>query len=138
MSLRNELAGILARDPRYTIHAYHFIFEALEYTKNLKKQSKLRARGKARSTAASRHVTGRDLCVGVRLLALDQYGLMALGVLKLWGIQSTSDLGEIVYNLIKSGDLEKTPADSRSDFDNVFDFETTFRREFVLTLDEVA
>ena len=138
MSLRKELAGILARDPRFTIHAYHFIFEALEYTKNLKKKSTPRTRDKIRSTAASRHVSGRDLCVGVRLLALNQYGFMALGVLKLWGINSTSDLGEIVYNLIKSGDLEKTPADSRSDFDDVFDFETALRREFVLTLDEVA
>ena len=41
-------------------------------------------------------------------------------VLALWGIRSTSDIGEIVYNLIASGDLEKTPSDSRADFDNVF------------------
>ena len=44
-----------------------------------------------------------------------------------WGIRSTSDIGEIVYNLIAAGDLEKTPSDSRSDFDNVFDFETAFK-----------
>ena len=63
---------------------------------------------------------------------------MALTVLGLWGIHSTSDLGEMVYNLIASGDLEKTPSDSRADFDDVFDFETAFRRNYVLTLDEVA
>ena len=44
----------------------------------------------------------------------------------------------MVYNLIASGDLEKTPQDSRADFDDVFDFETAFRRNYVLTLDEVA
>ena len=44
-----------------------------------------------------------------------------------WGVRSTSDIGEIVYNLIAAGDLEKTPSDSRSDFDHVFDFETAFK-----------
>ena len=27
MSFRNDLAGVLARDPRYTIHAYAFVFD---------------------------------------------------------------------------------------------------------------
>ena len=136
MSLRNDHAGIIARDPRYTYHAYDFVIEALEYSKTLKKKSK--TRGRSRTTTTPRHVTGRDLCEGARKLALEQYGMMALGILKLWGIRSTSDIGEVVYNLIRSGDLEKTPSDERSHFDDVFDFEVAFRREFVLTLDEVA
>jgi uncharacterized repeat protein (TIGR04138 family) len=137
MSLRDDLVGVLARDSRYTIQAYAFVFEALEYAKTLKKRSQARSRGRGRS-AASRHVTGIELCEGARRLALESYGLMSLTVLHLWGIRSTSDLGEVVYNLIASGELEKTPTDSRSDFDNVFDFETAFRRDFVLALDEVA
>jgi uncharacterized repeat protein (TIGR04138 family) len=139
MSLRDELAGVLARDPRYSIHAYAFIFEAIEYTKNLKKrvQARTRSRG-GRPLKKSRHVTGRELCEGARLLALSHYGLLAMTVLNQWGIRSTSDLGEIVYNLIRSGDLEKSPNDSRADFDHVFDFEVAFRREFVLALDDVA
>ena len=44
-----------------------------------------------------------------------------------WGVRSTSDIGDIVYNLIAAGDLEKTPSDSRSDFDDVFDFETALK-----------
>ncbi len=146
MSLRNDLAAILARDPRYTIQAYLFIFEALEYTKSRKRAARPRGRAKGRSGTSSGasnaphslHVTGQDLCEGARGLALDHYGLMALTVLNLWGIHSTSDLGEIVYNLIAAGDLEKTPSDSRTDFDNVFDFEHAFRSGFVLPLDEVA
>lgn len=140
MSLRDDLAGVLARDPRYPIQAYAFVFEALEYTKTLKKRShaRARARGKESGFARTRHVTGRELCEGARRLALNHYGLMALTVLGLWGIRSTSDLGEIVYNLIASGDLEKTQTDSRADFDNVFDFETALRRDYVLALDEVA
>jgi uncharacterized repeat protein (TIGR04138 family) len=136
MSLREELAGVLARDPRYSIHAYVFLFEALEYTKKLRKRAQVR--GRARRTSRSHHVTGRELCEGARLLALGHYGLLALTVLNQWGIRTTSDLGEIVFNLIASGDLERSPADSRADFDGVFDFEIALRRDFVLVLDDVA
>jgi uncharacterized repeat protein (TIGR04138 family) len=138
MSLRNELAAVLARDPRYTFQAYAFILEALEYSKSLKLRKSQRTRDGNKSAPRSQHVSGGELCEALRCLALDHYGLMALAVLRLWGIQSTSDVGEIVYNLIASGDLEKTPSDSRSDFDSVFDFEKVFRRDFVLSLDEVA
>ena len=72
------------------------------------------------------------------MLALRQYGLLAMTVLAHWGIRSTSDVGDIVYNLIETGDLEKTPSDSRSDFDNVFDFESALRRDYVVALDDVA
>ncbi len=138
MSLRDDLEAVLARDPRYSIQAYAFIFEALEFAKNLKKRAQARARPRGKAFAESRHVTGHELCEGARRLALGHYGLLAMTVLSQWGIRSTSDLGEIVYNLIASGDLEKTPSDSRADFDNVFDFETAFRRNYVLALDEVA
>jgi uncharacterized repeat protein (TIGR04138 family) len=138
MSLRDDLAGVLARDPRYSIQAYAFVLEALDFTKkSLKKRRQARSRSGGKPVAAQ-HVSGRELCEGARRVALAQYGLMALTVLGLWGIHSTADLGEIVYNLIASGDLEKTPNDSRADFDDVFDFETAFRRNYVLTLDEVA
>ncbi len=139
MSLRNDLAGVLARDPRYSIQAYAFVFEALEYTKKTEEAGAGRAPGPAAGPPRqSQHVSGRELCEGARRLALDNYGLMALTVLSLWGIRSTSDIGEIVFNLIASGDLEKTPSDSRADFDNVFDFETSLQRDYVLKLDEVA
>jgi uncharacterized repeat protein (TIGR04138 family) len=137
MSLRDELAGVLALDPRYPIHAYAFVFEALEYTKNLKKRAQARTRSRRR-TPSSRHVTGRELCEGVRIMALSHYGMMAITVLNQWGIRQTSDLGEIVFNLIASGDLEKSPTDSRADFDHVYDFDSALRRDFVVSLDDVA
>ncbi len=136
MSLRDDLAGVLARDPRYSIHAYAFVFEALESTKTMKKRIQARVRG--RRPPRSRHVTGRELCEGARLLALAHYGLMAMAVLSQWGIRTTSDLGEIVFNLITSGDLESSPSDSRADFDSVFEFEDALRRDYVLALDDVA
>jgi uncharacterized repeat protein (TIGR04138 family) len=138
MSLRSELTGVIARDPRYTIHAYGFVLEALEYSKSLKTRTSSPVRNRSRQLSRSNHVTGVELCEGFRRLVLEHYGLMALAVLKLWGIHSTSDIGEIIYNLIASGDLEKTPSDSRTDFDDVFNFEHAFQRDFVLLLDEVA
>ncbi|MFO0910070.1 MAG: Minf_1886 family protein [Isosphaeraceae bacterium] len=137
MSLRDDLANVLARDPRYSIHAYAFVFEALEYTKTMsrKAQGRLPRRGRQ---VAPQHVTGQQLCEGARRLALEHFGMMALTVLNLWGLRSTSDLGEVVYNLIASGDLEKTPNDSRADFDNVYDFAEAFRHEVLLESDEAA
>jgi len=138
MSLRDELAGVLARDPRYSIHAYAFVFEALEHTKRLKRPARKGPKVRGRRPPAPSHVSGPELCEGARLLALAHYGLLALAVLGQWGIRSTSDFGEIVYNLISSGDLERSPADSRADFDHVFDFEEALRGNFVLPMDDVA
>ena len=139
MSLRDDLAGVLARDSRYTIQAYAFVFEALEHTKHLRRLARAKVRGRrARQAKPSGHVTGRELCLGMRDLSLKQYGLMSITVLAQWGISATSDVGEIVYNLIASGDFEKTPGDAQSDFDAIFDFDDAFRRSYVMTLDDVA
>ena len=139
MSLRDDLAGVLARDARYAIHAYAFVFETLEFAKARKKRAPIRGRSRrAKSTDSARHVSGRELCEGARDLALRQYGLLAIAVLGQWGIRSTSDLGNIVFNLIAAGDLERSPNDSRADFDNVFDFEAALRRNYIVALDDVA
>jgi uncharacterized repeat protein (TIGR04138 family) len=143
MSFRDELAQIIANDPRYSIDAYAFVLEALNLARQQKLKGKPRerdrdrgsppppqARGAAprsRKPRAGGHVTGRELCEAARRLALRQFGLMASTVLSEWGVRSTSDIGDIVYNLIAAGDLEKTPEDSREDFENVFDFETDLK-----------
>ena len=139
MNFRDELARIIARDPRYTIEAYAFVLEALNHVRTQKLKGKIRdpdqgrlsppvrkapaSSSQSKKARRSGHVTGRELCESVRKLALRQFGLLAATVLGHWGVRSTSDIGEIVYNLIAAGDLEQTPDDSRSDFDNVFDFE---------------
>ena len=139
MSLRDDLAAILARDARYSVHAYAFVFEALEHTKSQKKLGQARSRRKKhRSADPSQHVSGQELCHGARELALRLYGLMALTVLARWGITSTSDLGNIVFNLIEAGDMERSSEDSRADFDRVYDFETAFKHDYVMALDDVA
>jgi uncharacterized repeat protein (TIGR04138 family) len=58
---------------------------------------------------------------------------MAQDVLNSWGVHATSDFGEIVFNLIRIGQMRKTKDDAREDFDNVFDFEVGLRQSFKIT-----
>ena len=139
MNLREALAAAVARDPRYTIEAYEFIFAALDLAKVRKRKArKAKGQGRARKgrkAAASRHVTGQELCEAARDLALDLYGLMALPILQRWGMRSTSDIGSVVYNLIASGDLERSRG-HRADFDDVFDFETALGRDYAIPIED--
>ncbi len=149
MNFRDELARVIAQDPRYPIEAYAFVLESLNHARQEKLKARGRARGKGRSAEPARetatasakkprksgHVSGSELCESVRKLSLNQFGLLAATVLEHWGVRSTSDIGDIVYNLIAAGDLEKTPTDSRADFDNVFDFNQALRPE---SLGEIA
>lgn len=112
------------RDPRYRPEAYHFIFEALDYT--------LSVRG-----ATRRHVSGPEIMEGVRRLALDQFGFMARPVFRHWGITRTDDFGEIVFNLIRADLLQKTADDRKEDFFGLYDFEQAFDEAFDETLESV-
>jgi len=134
MSFRDEIGRIIAKDPRYSLEAYAFVLESLHLARNRKLRAMRRnPRPRGSRTAsrgrvgASAHVSGRQVCHAARRLALRQFGMMAIPVLEQWGLRSTSDIGEIIYNLIASGDLDKTPDDRREDFNDVYDFETALR-----------
>lgn len=75
---------------------------------------------------AVRHVTGRELCEGLRELAVERYGLLARTVLRKWGILRTEDFGAIVYALIDRGELRASEDDSIDDFRAVYDFDEAF------------
>jgi len=136
MSFRDEIGRVVAKDPRYSLEAYAFVLESLHLARNRKirdARKAERARGprprRGRSTIRgsaepSGHVSGQQVCHAARRLALRQFGRLAAPVLEQWGLRTTADIGEIVYNLIASGDLDKTPEDRRSDFDDVYDFTT--------------
>ena len=111
-----KIEGILAQNPSYKFEAYSFVMAGLHYTvcKLLK----------------PRHVSGRELCEGLKDYALEQFGPMARTVLEYWGIRSTEDFGQIVFLLIEAELLKKTEEDSIRDFDNIFDFNQAFRYEF--------
>jgi uncharacterized repeat protein (TIGR04138 family) len=138
------IAELLDKDRRYKYDAYVFVFEALSYaqsvlgmgTETASEPAELDSERDQQPEGPQRHVTGQDLCQAVRQLALRQYGYMAKTVLNSWGVYSTGDFGEIVFNLIRIGHMRKTPQDRREDFDNVYDFDTAFEEEFRITLPE--
>ena len=129
---QDPLAKLLRKDRRYHFDAYVFVFEALRYAQEkLGMGSDPPAGGDLDDVeGGERHVTGQDLCEAIRRYANEQYGLMAQSVLNHWGIQSTGDLGEIVFNLIEIGKMRKTPDDRREDFENVFDLGEALREGF--------
>ncbi|MEM8782792.1 MAG: Minf_1886 family protein [Planctomycetota bacterium] len=77
-------------------------------------------------TESQRHVSGRQLCGGLRDFAVQQFGLMALTVLRYWGIHRCEDFGSIVFAMVDAGVMHKTDGDTIEDFRNVFDFKDAF------------
>ena len=137
----HPIAKLLKEDRRYKLDAYVFVFEALNFAHQSLGMGTERTgdteEGEEENPKESeRHLTGQQLCEAVRLYALEQYGYMAQCVLESWGIKATGDLGEIVFNLIRIGQMRKTKDDTRADFENVFDFETGFRESFEIKLPE--
>ena len=107
----------------YPIEAYEFIQQGLGYTVN-------KVHGKVKDPKANRHVSGRDLCEGLREYALKNWGLMAPTVLARWNIRRTHDFGRIVFALVDNGWMQKTDEDTIEDFRDVFDFKTAFEQGY--------
>jgi len=114
------LDEVLGADPRYARDAYVFVSEALGY--------------KVQRSGRAGHVSGRELCDGLAELALSQFGRLARSVLVSWGVRSSEDIGEIVFNLVDVGLLRKTDEDRREDFVDALDFDEAFDRGFELHL----
>ena len=105
--------------------AYAFVLEALEYAQKLRDQ-----KASLPATGVERHVTGSELLDGFRQCAYEKFGGLALTVFHQWGLNGTSDVGQIVWELIERGNLRKTEEDQISDFDNVYDFREIFDRQY--------
>jgi uncharacterized repeat protein (TIGR04138 family) len=140
----HPVAKLLREDRRYKLEAYAFVFEALNYAHDVLEMGSQEPSEPAEDDPPEerlrlqqeRHLTGQQLCEAIRRYALEQYGYMAKTVLNSWGVHSTSDFGEIVFNLIRIRQMKKTRQDRREDFDNVFDFETGLRKSFKITSPE--
>ena len=137
----NEL---LERDTRYQVDAYAFVFEALNYAQQELdmgeerpseplEMEEVEEEDEAAQTGPQKHLSGQDLCEAIRRYALLQYGYLAKTVLNSWGIKTTGDFGEIVFNLIGIGRMRKTDEDRREDFDGIYDFETAFHEDFEIS-----
>lgn len=103
----------------YPAEAYEFVQRGLSHTVQ-------KIHGSPGDPDASRHVSGPQLCEGLREFALLQWGMLARTVLRRWGIHSTLDFGQIVFILVEAGQMQKTEDDNLDDFRNVFDFRIAF------------
>lgn len=109
----DRLKAAVTRDGRFHADAYRFLYEALDHT--------------LKGIGCKRHVSGRELCEGIRDLALDRFGALGLMVFERWGVRRTADFGAIVFNLVEAGLMSRSDTDSPADFDDVFDFRAVFR-----------
>ncbi|MCA8954471.1 MAG: hypothetical protein KDC87_00265 [Planctomycetes bacterium] len=128
--IEERVAQIRRRDRRYARNGYYFVLDALDYT--------IEALGRDQHTGESRHVGGRELLLGLKELAATQFGPLATVCLERWGIRTTEDVGEIVFNLIDCGLLSRRPSDSRLDFADGFDFARNFEEKFRERLEAIS
>src|SRR5512143_2219986 len=117
----------IARHTEYPAEAYGFVQRGLDFTVR-----RIHGEAEKGKPVDNRHVSGQQLCVGLRDFAVQQYGLMARSVLKHWNIHSSEDFGHVVFTLVKAGLMQKTSDDCLGDFVNVFDFSGAFSRELEL------
>lgn len=125
VSFEEVVEQITAKDKRYARDAYQFLREALDHT------HKAAGKPAAKSSKQIRHVTGQELLEGIREYALQTFGPMAMTVFEEWGIRSCTDFGEIVFIMVEHSLLKKTDKDSRTDFENGYDFHAAFREPFL-------
>jgi uncharacterized repeat protein (TIGR04138 family) len=106
------IEDIYEKDCRYKEDAYIFVMEALAYTQKKFKRDK--------------HVKGEEMLQGMKELLLEKFGPMTMTVLEHWGIKSTEDFGNIVFNLVENRVLSKTEDDNIEEFKNGYNFEEVF------------
>lgn len=105
----------------YPLEAFEFVQAGLAFT-----ASQIHGPAAEKKASTPRHVSGRQLAVGLRDYAHAAYGLMARPVLAKWGIHSTLDFGRIVFAMVEAGFLRKQQEDSLEDFRDVYDFKSDF------------
>lgn len=130
----SKLMDVVRQDPRYAYEAYEFVFHALEYTqKSLGHPPPTEA---SDPTEPRNHVSCRQLLEGIRAYAVQEFGLMAPVVFRMWGIHQSGDFGEIVFNLIEAKLMSRTDSDSRAEFHGVFDIDETMTHDFRIVVHE--
>jgi len=108
----------IREDGRYPPEAYEFLHRGLEHTTRLMYGPE--------APEGPRHVSGQQLCEGLRALALETWGPLAPAVLAKWKIRSTRDFGEMVFLLVGLELMGKQDSDRIEDFDDVYDFHQAF------------
>ncbi len=125
MDTKKTIEQIARSDGRYHPDALRFVYEGLGVTvRKLRDQNPHEHIG---------HITGEVLAKGLGELASERWGRLAKTVLENWNVKSTRDFGNIVYLMIENHWMSAQPSDKIEDFDDVYDFETVFEKQFKIT-----
>ena len=101
--------ALRAEQGRYAREAYGFVVGALGST-----VQSLPAERTA--DPQRRHLSGRELLAGVVQLARAEFGMLAPMVFREWGVLAGEDVGRIVFELVRCGQLSARPEDTMADF----------------------
>ena len=128
--LEDKIQTVRRQDRRFSRNAYYFVLDSLDYT--------MTHFGRDQLTGEDRHVGGRELLIGIKEYAAEQFVPMAALVFERWGVRDASDFGEIVFNLIDVELLSRRACDSRLDFVDGNDFRETFAAKHRERLNTIA
>ena len=116
----------VAESTPYAPAAFGFVERGLAYTTDL--VASRHVTYEFELDELDRHVTGQELCMGLREYAIESYGPLARTVLKHWDVYRTDDFGVMVYHMADLKLLRTSPQDSIDDFRGVYDFDDAFHR----------
>lgn len=114
--------AIRSRAAMFPEEAFDFVREGLRHTA----QSIHGGEDPAELPEDRRHISGQQLCMGLRDFAVRRYGMLAPTVLGRWRVRQTEDFGTLVYALIDRGELRASSRDTIDDFKGVFEFTDAF------------
>lgn len=117
--IREKIEALAQTEPRYRKEAFLFICQAVTFVNR---------EMKGRTSHA--HVDSQTLLEGFCQLALLEFGPLALDVLAYWGIESSEDVGNLVFALVDKKILRASPNDSPADFAGAQDFHRTLLEPF--------
>ncbi len=124
----------IAENNGYPVDAFLFVQRGLEFTVKRvhgdEPASPVYEEGE--EIQRSRHISGQQLCFGLRDFAKREYGLLARSVLGRWNIQHSEDFGRIVFAMVNGGLMHKTQEDTIEDFIDVFRFDEAFSEPLLL------
>ena len=106
--------GLREREDAYAREAYGFVVGALGATVQQLPVERL-------DDPQRRHLSGRELLLGVVSLARSEFGPLAATVFHEWGVRHCEDIGHIVFQLVACGQLSARAEDTMTDFSNEFD-----------------
>ena len=118
----------IVKSSNYSLEAFLFLQRGLDYTVR-----QIYGEPAENDQPQRRHITGKQLCCGLRDYAIQEYGLLALTVMRRWRITRCEDFGRIVFELVDAGLMQRSQGDTIEDFIDVFDFAEAFTPQLSLS-----